>query len=618
MNYSFLKGKFTELEFEAAIIELFKQENYIYVNGDSLHRKFEDILLIDDLRSYLTSRYQSARLSDAEMQKIINKLSLINPTPLYLGNREAFRLVNEGFDLVRDDISKVALHIDYIKFDEPDKNIFKVINQYSVQGERLRRPDMLLFINGIPVAILEFKTAIEEDTTIYDAWKQITIRYCRDIPKLMKYCFLSVISDGANTRMGSIFTPYEYYYAWNKANDTDTVANGINSLFTMIKGAFTKDRIIALLRDFIFYPDDSPKNEAIVCRYPQFFGAKKMFENIKLHMRPNDDGKGGTYFGATGCGKTYTMLFLSRLVLQRDNEKFNNPTIVIIADREDLDTQTSELFVTAKKYLHEEDVRSIESREDLAITLCDRPSGGIYITTIQKFCENTGLLSDRSNIICISDETHRTQTGIGSKLKKTDKGVFTTYGFAHYLRTSFPNATYCGFTGTPIDETIAVFGDVVESYTMKESSDDGITVRIAYEPRLARVIISDEQAKEIQKYYDRCADQGSTAEQIEESKKAMSKMRKILGNPDRLHKLAVDIADHYDALCAENPDTTRGAYGKRAILRCFIMICNYSLKIQIGCCSFTLQQPIYSLSQIIKTYPYIFFPHFHCRKYRTH
>lgn len=557
MDYHFTKGKFTEADLEKAIIELCEQQGYTYVCGDDIHRKYEDILLLDDLRSYLTSRYSG--LSDTEMQKIINKLSLINATPLYLGNREAFRLVNEGFDLARDDVSKVALHIDYINYDEPDKNIFKVVNQYSVQGEHLRRPDMLLFINGIPVAIFEFKTAIEEDTTIYDAWKQITIRYCRDIPKLMKYCFLSVISDGANTRMGSIFTPYEYYYAWNKANDTDTVANGISSLFTMIEGAFAKDRVVALLRDFVFYPDDSPKNEAIVCRYPQFFGAIKMLDNIKLHLRPEGDGKGGTYFGATGCGKTYTMLFLSRLITQRDNDTFNNPTIVIIADREDLDTQTSELFVTATKYLHEEDVRSIETREDLAKTLGDRPSGGVYVTTIQKFCENTGLLSERSNIICISDEAHRTQTGVGSKLKKTDKGVFTTYGFAHYLRTSFPNATYCGFTGTPIDETIAVFGDVVDSYTMKESSDDGITVRIAYEPRLARVIISDEQAKEIQKYYDRCADQGSTPEQIEESKKAMTKMRVILGDPSRLHKLAADIADHYDALCAEKPDIVQKA-----------------------------------------------------------
>lgn len=552
-------GKFTEAELEEAIIELFRQENYIYVNGESIHRQYEDILLTDDLWAYLSDRYSSAGLSDAEMKKIINKLSLINSTPLYLGSRDAFRLVNEGFDLVRDDITKVALHIDYINYDEPEKNIFKVVNQYSVQGEHLRRPDMLVFINGIPVAIFEFKTAIEEDTTVFDAREQITVRYCRDIPKLMKYCFVSVISDGANTRMGSIFTPYEYYYSWNKANDEEKVSNGISSLFTMVKGAFAKDRIIALLRDFVFYPDDSHNPEAIICRYPQFFGARKMFDNIIEHLRPDGDGKGGTYFGATGCGKTYTMLFLARLILQRDNDTFKNPTVIIIADREDLDTQISELFVTAKKYLHEEDVRSIETRKDMLDTLKDKPSGGVYITTIQKFCESTGLLSDRCNIVCVSDEAHRTQVGIGAKEKRDDTGVYNTYGFAHYLRTSFPNATYCGFTGTPIDATEMVFGAEVDRYTMKESCDDGITVRIAYEPRLARVIISEEQAKEIQKYYERCAEQGSSPEQIEESKRAMSKMRKILGHPDRLHKLAQDIIDHYEALCAEKPNVVQKA-----------------------------------------------------------
>lgn len=553
MDYHFEKGKFTEAELEQAIIELFTAQGYTYVHGENIHRQYEDILLLDDLRSFLTARYAAENLSDVEIQKIINKLNLINATPLYIGNRDTFWLVNEGFDLARDDISKVALHVDYIDFDRPESNIFKVVNQYSVQGEHLRRPDLLVFINGIPIAICEFKTAIEEDTTIYDAWEQITIRYCRDIPELMRYCVLSIISDGANTRMGSIFTPYQYYYSWNKVNDTDKVSNGISSLFTMINGAFAKNRVLSLLRDFVFYPDDSAENEAIVCRYPQFFGAQRMLDSIRQHLRPDGDGKGGTYFGATGCGKTYTMLFLSRLIAQRDNEAFNNPTIIILTDREDLDTQTSELFVTATKYLHEEDVRSIESRDDMEKTLKNRPSGGVYITTIQKFCEKTGLLSKRSNIICISDEAHRTQTSIGAKLKKTDKGIFTTYGFGYYLRTSFPNATYCGFTGTPIDETIAVFGDVVDSYTMKESSDDGITVRIAYEPRLARVIVSDEQAKEIQKYYEQCAEQGSTEEQIEESKRAMSRMTAILGHPDRLHRLAVDIADHYDALCTEKP-----------------------------------------------------------------
>ena len=559
MDYTFTKGTFTEAQLEAAIIALFEQQGYTYVPGETIHRKYEDILLLDDLRAFLSARYASANLSETELQKIINRIALIPATPLYSGNRDTFWLINEGFDLMRDDASQVALHVDYIDFDNPENNIFKVVNQYSVQGERLRRPDLLVFINGIPIAICEFKSAINEDTTVHDAWEQITIRYNRDIPKLMKYCFLSVISDGANTKLGSIFTPYPYYYAWNKANDTDKVSNGISSLFTMLTGAFAKDRIISILRDFVFYPDDSKKSEAIVCRYPQFFAAGKMLGNIKKHLRPAGDGKGGTYFGATGCGKTYTMLFLARMIALRDSDTFNNPTIVIIVDREDLDTQTAELFAAAKKFLHENDVRSIESRVDMAQTLGDRPSGGVYITSIQKFCEKTGLLSDRSNIICISDEAHRTQTGVGAKLKKTDKGVFTTYGFAKYLRDSFPNATYCGFTGTPVDETIAVFGDVVDSYTMKESSDDGITVRIAYEPRLARVILSDEQAKQIQKYYDSCAEEGSTPEQIEESQRAMSQMKAILGHPDRLKKLAADIVMHYESLCGEKPEIVQKA-----------------------------------------------------------
>ena len=559
MDYTFVKGQFTEAELESAIISLFEEQGYMCVHGEGINRSYEDILIEDDLRAFILFRYANKGLSEGELQAIVNKLSLIQASPLYNGNRETFRLVNEGFDLQREDRNNVALHVDYIDFDNPDNNIFKVVNQYSVQGGHLRRPDLLVFINGIPVAIFEFKSAVNEDATVYDAWEQITVRYNRDIPKLMKYCFLSVISDGANTKLGSIFTPYPYYYAWNKANEQDKVSNGISSLFTMIKGAFAKDRILRILRDFIFYPDDSKKNEAIVCRYPQFFAACKMLESIKQHLRPVGDGKGGTYFGATGCGKTYTMLFLSRMLVLREPETFKNPTVIIIVDREDLDTQTSALFASAHKFLHEGDVRSIESRTDMAATLRKKPSGGVYVTSIQKFCETTGLLSDRNNIICISDEAHRTQFGMGAKVRRDENGAYITYGFAKYLRDSFPNATYCGFTGTPIDETLAVFGGIVDSYTMKESSDDGITVRIAYEPRLARVVLSDEQLKEIQGYYDKCVEEGTTEEQIEASQRAMASMKAILGHEDRLKKLAADIVAHYEKLCAEKPEVVQKA-----------------------------------------------------------
>lgn len=557
MDYMFERGKFTEEQFENAVIELFEQQGYTPVFGEDIHRAFHEVLLYDDLRAYLSSAYPD--LTADEIEKIIARLDIIPETPLYAGNRDVFWLISEGFDFARDDTSLLSKHIDFINFDEPGKNIFKVVNQFTVEDVHTRRPDMLLFINGIPVCIFEFKSAIKEDTTIHDAWEQIAIRYTRDIPSLLKYCCLSVICDGANTRLGTIFSKYEYYYAWNKATEEDTVANGISSLFTMVEGAFAPKRILQIIRDFIFYPDDSKKEEAIVCRYPQFFAANKMLDNIRNHKKPEGDGKGGIYFGATGCGKTYTMLFLSRLLMLRDADTFHNPTIVLVTDREDLDSQAAELFVTATKFLHDSHVRSIESRDDLAKTLGNKESGGVYVTTIQKFCEEIDKLSDRENIICISDEAHRTQTGVGAKLKKTDKGVFTTYGFAEYLRRSFPNATYCGFTGTPIDESIAVFGDIVDSYTMRESSDDGITVRIAYEPRLVRVLLSDGDAKEIQKYYNECAEKGASSEQIEESQKAMSRMSAILGHPDRLKKLAKDIVSHYESLCGEKPEVVQKA-----------------------------------------------------------
>lgn len=560
-THDYANGKFTEDQLEQAIIDMFQEvdERWGYVNGETMHRRFDGVLLEDRLKANLRSRYSGLALTDTELVTIVSKIKYVPADPLYEGTRQTFWRINEGFDLKREDPSLPTAHIEYIDFDNPGANDFLIVNQYSVQGSELRRPDLLCFVNGIPLAIWEFKTAIEEGKTVHDAWKQIAVRYRRGIPNLLKYCCLAVISDGANNRLGTVFTPYRFFYAWNKADEQDAVRNGISSLRTMVKGAFTPERLLAIVRDFVFFPDDDKHETEIVCRYPQFFAANRMLDHICAHLRPAGDGKGGTYFGATGCGKTYAMLFLTRLMMLRRTEELGNPTVVILVDREELDTQTSELFVTAKHYLHEEDVRSIESREDLGNTLRNRPSGGVYVTTIQKFCEGTGLLSDRPNIVCISDEAHRTQTGVGSRLKMTDEGVFTRYGFAHYLRRGLPNATYAGFTGTPIDETLAVFGPIVDRYTMKESSDDGITVRIAYEPRLARVQLSDEETRKIDEYYSRCEDEGSNPEQIEESKRAMSAMTVILRNPERIRKLAADLVQHYEALCAEQPEVVKKA-----------------------------------------------------------
>jgi type I site-specific deoxyribonuclease, hsdR family len=564
-NDAFVKGKFTEQELEYAIIDLYQQAGgdervgWWYQDGETMHRRYDDVLLEDRLKDSLRVRYASLNLTEGELSTIVNKLKYIPAEPLYEGARQTYWLINEGFTLVRENPSLPAEHIEYVDFNDVGANDFLVVNQYSVQGSELRRPDLLCFVNGIPLAIWEFKTSIEEGTTVHDAWEQITVRYRRGIPNLLRYCCLAVISDGANNRLGTVFTPYRFFYAWNKANEQESVKNGISSLRTLIEGAFSPERFLSIVRDFVFFPDDDKHETEIVCRYPQFFAANRMLDSICSHLRPTGDGKGGTYFGATGCGKTYTMLFLARLMMLRRTAELGNPTVVILVDREELDTQTSELFVTAKRFLHEDDVRSIESRQDLSETLKGRPSGGVYVTTIQKFCEGTGLLSERSNIVCISDEAHRTQTGVGSRLKQTENGVFTRFGFAHYLREGLPNATYVGFTGTPVDETLAVFGSVIDRYTMKQSSDDGITVRIAYEPRLARVQLSDTETKKIEEYYACCEDEGANPEQVEESKRAMSAMAVILRNPERLSKLAADLVEHYESLCTEQPGIVKKA-----------------------------------------------------------
>lgn len=319
---------------------------------------------------------------------------------------------------------------------------------------------------------------------------------------------------------------------------------GISSLVTIVKGLFRKDRLLAVMKDFVYFPDSSDKDIKIVCRYPQFFAANKLFENIKTHMRPDGDGKGGTYFGATGCGKSYTMLFLTRMLMKSPH--FHSPTILIITDRTDLDDQLSKQFIASKKYIGDETVVSIESRDKLREELQGRESGGVYLTTIQKFTEDIQLLTDRTNVICISDEAHRSQINLDQKVRITDAGVERKYGFAKYLHDSLPNATYVGFTGTPVDGTIEVFGPVVDAYTMTESVRDGITVNLVYDGRAARVTLDQAKVREIEKYYEECEHLGANGHQIEESQKAVANMEVIIGDQNRLRAVAEDFINHYE------------------------------------------------------------------------
>jgi len=567
-------GKYYESQFEEATIELLQQSGWrLYSFGGDLHRKVTDALIESDLKEFISARYADQSLSNNDIERIVANLRNSGGATDYLSLVNTVNLYRDGFDFTFNDADRQPFHFNYIDFDTPGNNIFRVVNQFEMhQGQQTRIPDILLFVNGIPVGIFELKNPTDEKATIRDAHTQISVRYRRDIPSLMKYCAVAVVSDGSNTRLGASVSAYEYFYAWKKVNNEDLPGMGIKELETLIEGALAPERLLEILRDYVYFPDTDEENDKeleVVCRYPQFFATRKLRDHIIAHLRSRGgDGKGGTYFGATGCGKTFTMLFLARQLALRCKSSLGSPTIVLIVDREDLETQAGKLFCASKTFLADKEVRVFESRNDLGDELNIRKSGGFYITTIQKFSEKMGLLSERSNIICMSDEAHRSQNNLGSKLKirsqessegKGDIGAFISYGFAKYLRTALPNATYVGFTGTPIDETIHVFGEEVDRYTMLQAQEDEITVPIKYDPRLARVFLDKEQAEKVEEYYRLCEKEDASPEDIDRSKKAMSSLQVILGDDGRLSRVAADIVKDYETRIADNPDLLQKA-----------------------------------------------------------
>lgn len=546
---------FNEAQLEQAFVELFKAESYDYVHGENINRDTRDVILYEDMRAFLREHHKEQSITEDEINRAVAKIETADGGGVYAENVEALRLIQRGFPLRRTDSKLPNLYINLVNYDEfkadeqakGAKNIFKFVNQFAIDGEHYCIPDGIVFVNGLPLVVLEFKNATKQNTTIENAYKQLTRRYRRDISKLFRYNAFVVISDGVNNKVGSLFAPYEYFYGWNKAEATDSVLEGaFDSMFTMMHGLFRKERLIDVVHNFIFLPDTPKDEDKIVCRYPQYFATTALYNNILRHSRlnPDGDGKGGTYFGATGCGKSYTMLFLAQQLMR--SKRLSSPTIVLITDRTDLDDQLSKTFLNATKYIGDKTIVQANSREALGELLRGRAAGGVFLTTIQKFEEGTGLLSDRANIICISDEAHRSQAGLGMKTKITEKGVTRKYGFAKYLRDSLPNATYVGFTGTPLDNTLDVFGPIVDRYTMTEAVADEITRKIVYEGRAAKVIIDTAKVKEIEKYYSECKNEGASEYQIEESKKRMTRIDVILNDPDLLANIAKDIVEHYE------------------------------------------------------------------------
>lgn len=567
-------GHYCEFEYEYAFIAFLEAVGWNYSSGNKISRVSKrDVLIEDDFKKFIADA--NPDLTEDEVTQVYDMVRLVGAESDFATLHKVYGWMVNGIQFATQDGTPRMISL--INFEQQDKNIFRVVNQltfeYTNNGQKEnRRPDVLLYVNGMPLCVIELKNPADANAKIYDAWEQINIRYWRDIPHLLHYCPLACISDGVKTRLGTVRTPYEHFYAWRRVDDDDKISTSpFEETNTMIQGVYAPERFLEIFRDYIYFQDSIYDNDEIeiVCRYPQFFAARLLKQSIVKSV-VEKSGKGGTYFGATGCGKTYTMAFLARQLSLRctDIPQIGSPTIILIVDREELQKQGAKLFTKSKEFLNMGEVSIVKNRAHLRQELGARQSGGFYICTIQKFCDREddkiGLINDRQNIICFSDEAHRTQIEHSKKIqfsKDADENMkaMISKPYAKVLKEAFPNATFVGFTGTPIAETYQTFGEEIDRYTMDQAVADELTVSIKYHPRIAKVLLDDNKVKEIEDYYKICAEEGATYEDIEASKKAMSSMEVILGEPLRLERLATDIHNHYVAACADDPDRIQKA-----------------------------------------------------------
>ncbi len=352
--------KYSESNFENSVIELFEKQNYIYECGYDIHRTNEETILIDDFKEYLFKRYPELNFQPEEIDSVIHNLLSARGTSLYETMKATLAELRKGFILDRSAYGLKDELIEYFDYDNVENNVFKVVNQFEAKDNAVRRPDVVVFINGIPVSVIELKNLSDSSVKLHDAYEQLHIRYFRDIENLMRFSFVSVISDGVNTKCGSLFADYKHYFPWKSTDGKTYSDDGIPSLITMIQGLFDHETLLNMIHHYVYFPDTSKNDLMVLPKYSQYYASELLFENIKEHMRPKGDGKGGTYFGATGCGKSYTMLFLSRrLITSSDLE---TPTIILLTDRTDLDDQLSETFEASKEYLVDKNTMNVPTR----------------------------------------------------------------------------------------------------------------------------------------------------------------------------------------------------------------------------------------------------------------
>lgn len=526
---------------EQAIISELQDKGYEYAYGPDIERDYQEVILEDTFCSSIAKINKDiTQQIIAEAYKAIKNLGLLR---LEERNEAFHKYLIEGVPVpYKKGDENRTYTVRLIDFDNPLANDFKVINQYTIIEYKNKRPDILIFVNGIPVVLFELKNTSKDYTNIEQAYKQIR-NYQLDIPSLFQYNAFNVICDGIETKVGTITSDFTRYMSWKSENGEKPEEGAVDYFTTVLNGMFPKERLLDLIRNFIVFQNSKGQTVKILAGYHQYFAVRKALVRTKEAI-DKQTGKVGVVWHTQGSGKSYSMVFYSGLIVS--TPEFDNPTLVVLTDRNDLDNQLFATFSASSKMLLRQTPRHAENRQELK-DLLNVKAGGIIFTTIQKFEDSDEVINDRRNIIVMADEAHRSQYGLDGKYDR-DSGAWK-FGFAKHMRGALPNATFIGFTGTPIDNkdksTKEVFGDYIDIYDMTQAVDDGATVPIYYENRTAKLKLNEELLKKIDYEYSKMGEE-STFIEIEKSKSDMSTLEAIIGAKERLDMLTDDIIAHYE------------------------------------------------------------------------
>lgn len=547
----------TEDIVELAALETLRELGWSYLPGSVIapdgitpeRRSFGDVILIGRLEAAV-ARLNPDAPEPARSEALRRVLTGELPS-LVEENRRIHRLLTEGVDVeCRNDRGQsAATKIWLIDLDRPEANDWLAVNQFAVVENRAsRRPDVVLFVNGLPLAVLELKNAASQNATLSDAYNQLQT-YLHQIPSLFNTNAVLVTSDGMEARIGSITADQERFMPWRTVDGQDFAHRGTPELETLLRGVFTRENLLALIRDFIVFGDKGEGPFKIIAGYHQFHGAQKAVRQAIEATRPDGDRKIGVIWHTQGSGKSLLMAFFAGLAVK--SKALENPTLIILTDRNDLDDQLFGTFGLCRDLIRQNPEQA-DSRYDLK-QLLDKAAGGVVFTTVQKFSPDRGeesfpMLSDRRNIIVIADEAHRSQYGFESKLNR-ETGL-RRYGYAHYIRQAMPNASFIGFTGTPIEatdiNTPAIFGEYIDIYDISRAVEDGATVPIFYESRLARIELNEEEKPLIDAEIEALIEDESLTE-AEKMKAKWSAVEALVGSDKRLEQIAADLVTHLEA-----------------------------------------------------------------------